>query len=564
MKRIFGRLLLNATRFAAVRLNSDLLRKGYHKLRNWYEGGFPIASADTSYVPAIVQDARFDQNYITRREMLRRMRYWSQNSALVESILSVGERYTVGASGLHVSFYPMDDSSDDAEEGWYDRAELVLAEAFQDFGWNGESMETLLKIGYRCQKIDGDVLFVKTRKRKPLQLGSRRLVLSQPILQIVEGHRIETPFNKWTNEGITTMDGVEFELVQMDGRPLLQRQGFWVRTGFGEFEQNTSWDLLPNDAVFYLRNQHRANQPRSVSDFYAVEQDIHKLEDLLVLEMRAQNSQSKRAVAIKNAAGQLNPLDPKLRAIQTAIGRQSPAGPTESEQVAALERMKQFYERAYGAEVYALKLGEDVVFQSPNRPSDATLNLFELLVNRICSGTKQPRCLVLEKISTQSSRSQGTEVRAQLDSADGYYEGDFQKWRRFVAGAATWFMEWAVKNDPRVADPPAYWRSCLHVQQPKACNVDVAYNAQAATMELASGQTNYDLIYGPRGLSFRREIRKLGRQQRMIERQGVKLSLPALLAGQIPLDGSVTGDGRPEPDDDGAPAPRRRKELAKA
>lgn len=538
VKRFLGRLILNAARFAATRVNSQLVRSAYHKIRNWYEGGFPILTGDTSFVPAIVQDARFDQNYITRREMLRRMRYWSQNSAIVESILSVGERYTVGPSGLAVSWYPPLDQSDDADDSWYDRAEEVTAEAFQDFGWNGEPMDTLLKLGYRCQKIDGDVLFTKTRKRKPLQVGNRRLMLSQPCLQTVEGHRIETPFNKWTNEGVTTMDGVEYEIVQVDGIQLMRRVGFWIRTGFGEFEQNSSWTLVPIDAVFYLRNEQRANQPRAVSDFYAVEQDIHRLEDLLLMEMRAQNSQSSRAVKIENAAGQLNPLDPKLRAIQLARGQQPV---TNDEQTQALQRMVEFYRKVYGGEVYAVKTGEKVEFQAPNRPSEATLNLFELLVNKICCGTKQPRCLVMEKISGQSAKSQGTEVRAQLDSADGYYEGDFQKWKRFVAGAALYHMEWAVKNDPRVADPPAYWRSCIHIQQPKACNVDVAYNAQAATMELASGQTNWDLLYGPRGLSARRELKKLGRQQRWIEKQGIKLSLPALLPGQIPLDGSAAG-----------------------
>ncbi|HLY64199.1 MAG TPA: phage portal protein, partial [Chloroflexota bacterium] len=320
VKRFLGRILLNAARYAAVHSKSELVRAGYHKIRNWYEGGWPILSGDTSYVPSIVQDSRFDQSYITRREMLRRMRYWSQNSAIVESILSVGERYTVGPSGLHVSWYPTDDASQDSDDTWYDRAEQVTAEAFEDFGWNGESMETLLKIGYRCQKIDGDVMFIKTRRRKSLDLGKQRLMVSQPCLQIIEGHRIETPFNKWTNEGITTMDGIEFELVQVDGRPLLQRVGFWVRTGFGEFEQNTSWDLIPNAALFYLRNEQRASQPRAVSDFYAVEPDIHKLEDLLLMELKAQNSQSNRAVKIENAAGELNPLDPKLRAIQTARG----------------------------------------------------------------------------------------------------------------------------------------------------------------------------------------------------------------------------------------------------
>ena len=54
-------------------------------------------------------------------------------------------------------------------------------------------------------------------------------------------------------------------------------------------------------------------------------------------------------------------------------------------------------------------------------------------------------------------------------------------------------------------------------------------------MKLASGQTNWDLIYGPQGLNARRELRKLGRLQKFIERHGIKLTLPALMPGAIPL-----------------------------
>lgn len=536
--------IVNAAYWFSTRVapKSQIAAKIYRKLYDWYEGGWPLLTGETSYVPSIVQDARFDQNYITRREMLRRMRYWSQNSAIVESTLSVGSRYTVGPSGLPVSFYPIDDISADTDDSWYDRAEEVSAEAFEDFGFNGESMQTMLHIGYRCQKVDGDLAFLKTRKRGFLTRGNLRLQVSRPCLQMVEGHRIETPFNLWTNEGVTTIDGVEFEIVNVDGRQLMRRKGLWIRSGVGEFETNSSWQLIPFESLFYVRNEHRANQPRSVSDFYAVEQDIHKLEDLLVMEMKAQASQSTRAVKIENATGELNPLDPKLRAIAAATGK----AVNTNEQQQAMARMVEFYRKTYGGEVYAVKNGEKVDFQAPNRPSDATLNLFELLVNKICAGTKQPRCLVMEKISSQSSKSQGTEVRGVLDAADGYYAEDFQKWKRLVIGATIYFLEWAINNDPRVADPPANWRSCIHVQQPRACNVDVAYNAQATTMELASGQTNYDLIYGPRGLSARRELKKLARQQRFIESLGLKLTLPALLPGQIELDGQPQGKQQPE------------------
>lgn len=525
---------------ATVFPKSGFIRRLYHAARNWYEGGWPLLSGDTSYVPQIVQDARFDQNYITRREMLRRMRYWAENSAIVEAILSIGERYTVGPAGLHVAFY--DDSPEskpDNEDPWYEAAEQVLSEMFHDAGWNGESMALLLKLAFRCQKNDGDCLLIKTRKRSKMEVNGRTLNLSRPCLQLVEGHRIETPFNKWTNEGITTIDGIEFEIVQVDGRPLMRKVGYWTRAGFGQFETNSSWTLIPTEMAFHMRNQQRANQPRAVSDFYAVEPDIHKLEDLLAMEMKAQAVQSDRAVGIENAAGEFNPLDKKLQAVKVAMGS---TPPTSADQLKALAQMQEVYRKIYGGQTYAFKSGEKVHFDAPNRPSEATLNLFELEVNKICAGTKTPRCLVMEKISGQSAKGQGTEVRAQLDSANDYFRGDFQKWKDLMRHVTIWFMEWAIANDQRVADPPANWRNCIHIQQPKACNVDVGYNAQATTMELASGQTNYDLIYGPRGLSARREIRKLAWQQKFIEATGVKLTLPALLPGQIPLDGTAPNE----------------------
>ena len=97
-------------------------------------------------------------------------------------------------------------------------------------------------------------------------------------------------------------------------------------------------------------------------------------------------------------------------------------------------------------------------------------------------------------------------------------------------------MEWAIKNDPRVADPPANWRDCIHIQQPEACNVDVGHNTQANMMMLAAGAMDYDMILGPQGLNFVTVAKKLARQQKLLEKMKVKVTLPALLAGQIELN----------------------------
>lgn len=531
---------MNVSKFFAQKYSSSkTARSIYHGFRNWYEGGWPIwTGGKTSYLPSLVQDARWDQNYVTRREMLRRMRYWSQNSSVVESALSIGERYTVGTAGLSVAFYPNEQLESDADDSWYEQADAVISEWFQNCGWNGESMQDILKIAYRCQKIDGDVFILKTRKKLPLDMGSRTLMVPQPTLQIVEGHRVESPWNQFEQENITLIDGVQFQVVNVDGRQLLQRVGFWVRAGQQAFEQNDSWVLVKDDDCWQLRNVHRADQPRSVSDFYACEVILNKLEDLLDIELGAAESQSVRAVGIETNSGLASsPLDKKLMAVSAAMGQKPPADDAGKE---FQKRLEMFREET-GAYAYGLKTGEKIHFDSPVRPSEATLNLWEFLIHCICAATHNPRCLVFEKISAGSSRSQGTEVRAQLDCADAYYKGDFQKWKNFLREVVIWRMEWSIKNDRRVVDPPANWRDCIHIHQPEACNVDVGYNTQAQLMSLAAGTMDYDMILGPQGESFVTVIKRLARQQKLLEKLNVKVTLPALMKGQIPLDGMSGG-----------------------
>ena len=533
----FSKLALNtAARAQKTFPRSNLVRSSYHAVRNWYEGGWPLWTGGAeSYLPSLVQDARWDQNYVTRREMLRRMRYWSQNSPLVEAILSVGERYTVGPSGLHVHFYPTDDLSEDSENSWYEAADEVLKEWFHCCGWNGESMEQLLKIGYRDQKVDGEVFFLKTRKALPLQLGNRNLKVPKPCLQLIEAHRVESPWNRFEQSEQTLIDGAQYETVTVDGRAMLQHIGFWVRSSSSSFEQNDSWVLIRNEEIWQLRNVHRADQPRSVSDFYACEVMINKHEDTLEIEMKAHSSQSIRAVGVESASGQAaSPLDRKLEFINAARGvATAPAAVSD-------DKRFETYRKETGAYVYGLKPGEKIHNDSPTRPSESTLNLLEYQVNAIVAACHAARCLVFEKISGQSARGQGTEIRAQLDCADAFYKGEFQKWKKFVCESSIWFMEWAIKNDPRVADPPSNWRNCIHVQQPEACNVDVGHNTQAQLMSLAAGAMDYDMILGPQGLSFVTVAKKLSRQQKLLKKMGVAVTLPALMPGQIPLEGKQT------------------------
>jgi capsid protein len=515
---------------------SGLCRKMYHGVRNWYEAGWPLwTNGNFSYLPALVQDSRWDQNFVTRREMLRRMRYWSQNSAIVESLLSIGERYTVGPAGLHVAFYPDEDFSADADNSWHDRAEQVIAEWFSNCGYNGETFEQLLKIGYRCQRIDGEIFYVKTHKALPLALGDRLLNVQKPCLQMVEAHRCESPWNKFEQEGDSLVDGVQFDNMVDTGLTRYRKVGYWMRSGLSSFEQHDSWELVDADDVWHIYNAHRVNQFRGLSDFYPVGILINKLEDVLEIEMKAQVTQSLRAVGITNNAGAANPLDKKFETLG-GFGLKTTAVPTAPNEKEWKER-GELYRKESGAYTYFLKSGEEVKFDSPNRPSQESIILFEFLINEICAGSKIPRSLVIQKISSISARAQGTELRAELDNGDLFFKSDFQKWKKFTKEAVVWFMEWAVKNDPRVADPPANWRNCIHIMQPGACNVDVGYSTQSDLMMLAAGVKDYESIIQPMGMSFMTVAKRLARQQKFLKAQGIEVTLPALLRGQIPING---------------------------
>ena len=61
---------------------------------------------------------------------------------------------------------------------------------------------------------------------------------------------------------------------------------------------------VPVQYCYRAATAHRVNETRGMTDFYAAEPTLALLEDLLKLEMRAQEVQSDIALFITNGAGQ--------------------------------------------------------------------------------------------------------------------------------------------------------------------------------------------------------------------------------------------------------------------
>ena len=121
---------------------------------NWLEAGLPFLTGSQGWIPSIVQDARWDLNFVTRRELLRKARYFAQNSPFIKRILEIDRIYTLGANGLHLS-----PQSSNAE--WNEQAKMVFEEWAMTAGLQGEDLVTLMDIGHQCERTDGEIFILK-------------------------------------------------------------------------------------------------------------------------------------------------------------------------------------------------------------------------------------------------------------------------------------------------------------------------------------------------------------------------------------------------------------------
>jgi len=460
-----------------------------HLVRNWYESGNPYGDGTRSFLPETLTDARYDQNTVTRREMMRRMRYWEQNSGILKSGLDVGEQYIIGT---HVPVVTSTASASD----WATKAEAVFIEMCGNAGLNGETFFDLLCIGHRRKKVDGNVLFVETSKPGAITIraGTKyetELNLLKPCFQMVEAHRIGTPFALWQENDLDIFDGVQYRTIETkmpDGRIRRQkvRSHFWVNDSANDFSAEEGFTDVPIENCYYAASAHRVNETRSVSDFYAAEPTLALLEDLLKMEMRAQEVQSDIALFITNGAGAM--VNEKTAATMGGLGIKLSKDADGKPVVTAkdVDAVKAVYEKIWGGRTAIGRTGDTLTAMAPNRPAEATLNLWNYLINLFCSAARLPRLLVFPTMN----RGQGTEVRAEIEKANAAFIAEFNRiWKPFIHRAWKYFIGWAIKNDERLKNAPADWAS-IEVSPPRSLTVDIGYDNDADLAKLAAGVTN--------------------------------------------------------------------------
>jgi hypothetical protein len=479
-------------------------------IKNWYEGGFPFLDGSRAWTPSIIQDARYDQNLVTRRELLRRMRYWAQNSGICKSTQDVRRQYVIGTHCPVVT--SLSKNSD-----WAEMAEKVFEEMNEVSGVDGESFFSQLSVGCDVEATDGDVLFVETNVRAPITIrqGTKyetQIIKSVPRYQLIEGHRIETPPRLWDKEGQDIIDGVQFKIVSQtlpngEVRNVMQRVGYWVKDSTsmfsgGTFARDDAYALIPVENCVLVFSPHRVNQIRGLSRYYAGETTLAMLEDLLKLELRAQEVQSDITTFVTNGAGQMvsDKMQSSLGALGMKLSKDSDGKPVVTAK--DIEAVKKIYQEISGGRQVVGRTGDTLAFMAPNRPAEATQQLWEYLINIWCAAAKAPRILVFPK----SAKGQGTEVRAELDKANTGFIGDFNlNWKPVVKSAWKFKIGWAIQNDARLANPPDDWQH-IEVSPPRSVMVDLGYDSASQLAELAAGVTNLHFVAQRLGTTAKRLI----------------------------------------------------------
>jgi capsid protein len=140
----------------------------------------------------------------------------------------------------------------------------------------------------RALMIDGEIFVILTSG-----------VSGFPRIQLLESHRCGTPPDLAKFEAKTIVDGVTIDKF---GRPL----GYW----FWEEDQQTSgplkWRFVEASSLIHVFEPGRTAQYRGLTLLGPVINDLHDLDDLQLLEMRAARDAAEVTNVLKNASGSLD------------------------------------------------------------------------------------------------------------------------------------------------------------------------------------------------------------------------------------------------------------------
>lgn len=431
------------------------------RVLGFYEGGVRW-SRDRGDLPGFVQDDRFDADTVSRHELLRKARYFEANSGLLNRLADVFEQYTVGAKGLRYTPATSDEEwnkrASERWDGWCKFCDLSSRFPFSVF----QSLAA-----YRWF-IDGEVFILKTRGGPPDY---------RPRVQLIESHRVATPWGLAGREGDGIHDGVE---VDKNGRPI----AYHVRS---------TWDgdtsrRIPAGQIIHIFEPSRPGQLRGRPFLTPVINDLHDLFDLQALEMKAAKIAAELGLVYKTRTGELPNIDAARRAALKIDGKTGTGDAT-------LEDRAKHIQKGLGGRAVAIYKDEEVSQFLSQRPSVVTQAYWDSLVAKVCVGVGIPKALVFPE------SIQGTVARADLDVAASFFRSRSSVLQAAFGEVYAYVIDDEV-NYGELSGEPKDWAK-VNVRPPRSPNVDVGRNSKAMLDELEAGARTMEDVWAECGEDWR-------------------------------------------------------------
>lgn len=427
---------------------------------NYFEGAQRF-STERGYVPGSLQDSRFDVDQASREELVRKSRSFDDNNSLYSDILETYETYMVG-KGLTVKCIS-------SNPDWNKKATEALRRHFRFPERNNTSnIVQVQRTMARTLMRDGEWFGLLTRNGSTGKVRAR--------IQTIETHRVRSSFgvNRLEN-GNELIDGIELNNGRVVAYHIVDGDIFTGETAI----------RVPAEQMIHVFERKRADQLRGIPICTPAINDIIDLNDIIRLEKQACKAHASVDKIVKTKTGEL-PTQMARKLKYTSFDPQ-----TTNSGGSQVERAK-WCEQVFGTGTKVISHDDSLELVASQRPSVATQQFYQLLVQRICVGCDIPLCLVFPQ------GGQGTQIRLDLDKANAIFQARSQDIQWAMERIALYFLQDEIETDPELNPRPADWYR-LRIGTPMACNVDKGNSAQSDIALLDAGLLTYSEYYERRG-----------------------------------------------------------------
>lgn len=442
------------------------------RIKARYEAAYTDISR--SHIDSRLQSATRDIDKATRRNIIKKSRYFYKNSFTYCGIIERLVAYIVGSGHTVVP-----DTSDEA----FNRAALKVWDTWckRPLLNSKISFNTLQGIICRSILIDADCFSFKTYGMN-----------GEPRLQMIEAHRI-------TDKISLSFDKPEGVKLDEYGEPCAYN--YACSEDFISFEELDARDVIIHSFP------KRLNEYRGVPILVSALNTLHDVDDIIAAEKQSVKNISATTGFIKTASGETNS--------ENLLGEEE--GLSEEE----LRRKQSYYDNIENSRINVLQSNDDFQFTGSDRPSPAWQGFMDFLYNGVCVGTGYPAAVLRE------SDKGSADIRKDLATADRInvcYQESFsdqlQEIYEWVIG------EYIVRD--RLSNPPADWRAAVW-QHPPRITIDAGRESASDRADVESGLLSRMEYHAKRGADYREHYEQIAREIKAAQSAAEKYGIDARL-----------------------------------